>query len=707
MSENSSFPLSLGVVGSADCDLIGVLESAGVRCHVFDSVQAAVDSAAATGAIAVLASAYPQQHTRLEAADYAKIRQKQLRVYIEFPESLPQLGAGQLRAASRLERGIVMGEAFAPELAAGSLLLVSARTLSCFKVEEPLLAIGKVAGFDTLAYPLAETAVDALLFHLPESDVLVATTRLSQMRQGRFMPHRSWEVIWAYILRWLLPQLEENPSWQPLVRASFSEQENLPQAAVQQALQRGVDWFANSCQFVPASAQAEAFYQEQVADSHRIVSQWQGADGSAGVLEGFVSQIDADGLQPVRWWRRADCNGEVAGACALVGAVLKNPAVQQTGENLANWLYFKSNMLQGERADATNPAYGLVGWNDRPRYGQFAEEDGWGVYYGDDNARVFLGTLAVAGALGSSDWDRLLVRGILANLRTTGRHGLRRNSIFHTQLVQNGWRYYFNETQAISRQFSPHYQCYLWACYLWLYEHTKDPMLLEYALSGIRALMDSYPQGWHWTNGIQQERARMLLVLAWLVRVQDTPEHRGWLEKMTAEVLKFQVGCGAISEQIGETEGKYGPPASHADYGKQEASLLQQNGDPVADQLYTTNFAFLGLHEAAAATGSPYYKEAADKLAEFFIRSQARSEQSELDGAWFRAFDFKRWENWGSDSDGGWAAWCVETGWTQAWILAVLSMRELGTSLWQLHSGEGIAALYAEEKAVLLANASE
>lgn len=39
--------------------------------------------------------------------------------------------------------------------------------------------------------------------------------------------------------------------------------------------------------------------------------------------------------------------------------------------------------------------------------------------------------------------------------------------------------------------------------------------------------MENYPEGWKWTNGIQQERARMILPLAWLVQVQDTPEHMG------------------------------------------------------------------------------------------------------------------------------------------------------------------------------------
>lgn len=35
-------------------------------------------------------------------------------------------------------------------------------------------------------------------------------------------------------------------------------------------------------------------------------------------------------------------------------------------------------------------------------------------------------------------------------------------------------------------------------------------------------MMASYPEQWSWTNGIQQERARMILPLAWLYRVEPT-----------------------------------------------------------------------------------------------------------------------------------------------------------------------------------------
>ena len=51
-------------------------------------------------------------------------------------------------------------------------------------------------------------------------------------------------------------------------------------------------------------------------------------------------------------------------------------------------------------------------------------------------------------------------------------------------------------------------------------------------------------------NGVQLQKARMLLPLAWLVRVRDTPQHRAWLSRVADDLLRSQQPCGAIREQI-------------------------------------------------------------------------------------------------------------------------------------------------------------
>ena len=203
-------------------------------------------------------------------------------------------------------------------------------------------------------------------------------------------------------------------------------------------------------------------------------------------------------------------------------------------------------------------------------------------------------------------------------------------------------------------------------------------------------MMAHYPAWWQPTaNGITMQRARMLLPLAWLVRSNDTATHRDWLFRVANGLLARQdAETGAIREEVsapGWAAAARTP--NNDDYGTFEAPLNQNNSDPVSDLLYTTNFAMLGLHEAAAATGNTTLFTAAARLSAHVVRLQARSEAAErpeLDGAFFRAFDFEKHEVWASDADVGWGAWSVETGWTQSWLTATLGLRLLNTSLWEL-----------------------
>src|ERR1039458_5982147 len=139
--------------------------------------------------------------------------------------------------------------------------------------------------------------------------------------------------------------------------------------------------------------------------------------------------------------------------------------------------------------------------------------------------------------------------------------------------------------------------------------------------------MKDYPGQWLWQNNI--ERARMLLCLAWLVRVEDTPEHREWLNRVAGDLLARQQPSGAIHQTLGRGPGGFfHAPQRNEDYGTSETPLLQQDGDPVSDQLYTTGFALLGPHEAVGPTGDPKLKHAEDKLVEYLCRIQTRSKKS-------------------------------------------------------------------------------
>src|SRR5947208_6698131 len=119
----------------------------------------------------------------------------------------------------------------------------------------------------------------------------------------------------------------------------------------------------------------------------------------------------------------------------------------------------------------------------------------------------------------------------------------------------------------------------------------------------------------------------MLLYLMWLVRFDIMPLHRQWLKTIAADLLDAQQPCGAIQERRRGNGDAFQIPQSNEAYGTSETPLIQTEGDPASDQLYTTGFALLALHEANAAGGFPDLKSAEDKLADFLCRIQTRSDK--------------------------------------------------------------------------------
>ena len=102
--------------------------------------------------------------------------------------------------------------------------------------------------------------------------------------------------------------------------------------------------------------------------------------------------------------------------------------------------------------------------------------------------------------------------------------------------------------------------------------------------------------------------------------------------------------------------------------------------------LHASNFALIGLNEAyhCLQGENTTIGNALNKLEDFLIRIQSRSENKNYSGAYFRAFDFEKFEIWGSDADAGWGAFSVETGWTQTWIATALGLKHLNMSFWDI-----------------------
>ena len=654
----------------ADNDLYRVMTAGGRSYARFESPKEAVSKAAGGSGVLILADGYPKETTRVPAAVFDAAATKRLRLFVEFPASLPEMNVGAPRP-TKLERAVVASDAFGPALPKHRILAIHDCRFVEVDASQADLVVAKVAGFDTAVFGLDDLKTSPLLFEHPNGTILVSTTKLSQFVTARYATQDAMQAVWQRVLEWLQPGKEAPKlAWTPTVRPTYTRQQPLAPDAVRRAIQRGIDWHTKARMLCAPEGKDE-----------------QAGDGSLGVREGIRSRIAYDGSQPVNHGLRSDCNGETALAFALRWRLDDDRRSRQVAGNLLDWLYFKSGLLHNDPAKAD---FGLLAWTHTSP-----------SLYGDNDIKAILSCMGTAALLETDRWDEVLLRDIVGNFRTAGIHGFRGSCLNDDRLLKLGWQHYW---RARTIHYAPHYEAWIWASYLWLYDKTGHPPLLERTRHGIRMMMAAYPDRWRWTNGIQQERGRMLLTLAWLVRVDDRPEHRAWLKRMADDMQKCQVACGAIREELGEiARGQYRPTQSNAEYGTREASLIHENGDPVADMLYTCNFAFLGLHEAYAATGEKQYRQMADRLAEFLVRIQARSDaHPELDGGWFRAFDFRHWDYWGSNADAGWGAWSIEVGWTQAWIPTVLVMRELNLNLWDLTKKSKIAKHWEKNRALML-----
>ena len=534
-------------------------------------------------------------------------------------------------------------------------------------------------------------------------------------------PQKKMRRFSAELLHSLMPwaggiELE----WEASVRPAFAKDAALPSDAQLQASMTGVEWLRGRSGLLPGPkqlARISQFLDPRWVDTTSELSNcsygeckarlWQPADGKeqgdgrGGILEGYTNLIQADGAQYQVLEFRADCTCESAMAFASYAATATHAHTEHSvlggsstraatmvrvndsdavAGRLLDHAFSVGGLQEGAAINGAlaDGATGLLHWTMGG-----SNPGGGHSLWGDDNARALLGAMTASGLLKDARWCTQIARAILGNFRAVGVDGFRPVSMNVAQLTGqsmstygaanlSGWQDFHaaNWSQIDGKDykdwaFSPHMESYIWAVFLRAFDLTGDEMFLERALRPIATMMAAYP-GWApIANGVQLQKARMLLPLAWLVRVRDTPQHREWLTILADDILRSQQPCGAIREQICDTGWRCtdtsNTPASNTAYGHGEAPLQQTNTDPVTDALYTINFAALGLREAVAATGNATLAKAEAKLAQYLTRIQQRSKaRPELDGAWMRAFDFDKWEVWASASDIGWGPWCIE-----------------------------------------------
>lgn len=569
------------------------------------------------------------------------VSQKNIRILIEYPAKVDGVEFGKYSKAD-CERTVVTSDFFGETLPRQTILVQHNCWFHHVKTPvEPLLILARVAGYRHTVFGIPEKTYPILFQHPVYPSVMIATTCFSNLISARFTPQEDWRKLIQTLLTWLNNDSEIECDWQMSVNPYFNRNESLPNDIEQLTFKRNVAWFHQNIFFEHA--------------------------GKIGVFEGYISGIDHTGRQSLRPKTRTDCTGEAVMATALDWVLNKNPSsLEVTGQIM-------DTLFNGPELPDNNP--------ESQTYGCLKFYEYISAYYSDDNCRAVISCILASELTQNYDYAENILRCLFSILRTTGPQGFRHGRLDNPSSFTDGktWKYYHDEDYV---EYRPHYQASMWAAFIQAYVLTGHQEFLDKAKTAIRMTMENFKK-LMWTNGITQEYARMLLPLAFLIQVEDTDEYRQWLRTVTEILLEQMQPCGAIREIMGDPDyGKYPAPKTNEEYGSSEASLIQKNGDPASDLVYTVNYAFIGLHEAAMATKDQFYIESENRLADFLCRIQVQSTiHPYLNGCWMRGFDDELWEFYGSSADNGWGAWCVESGWTNTWIAATLGLRRLKRSL--------------------------
>ncbi len=657
----------------------------------YTTLDAALSNASANGTkgIFVLADNYPDQTLTITEAQSEKINSLGIRLYVEYPSNNNTLGItgyGETRTMG-YERAVVRN-ADAMGMAKNSILYVhGAKYKSKASNSNTWLANATVAGYDTADFGLNDCTPYSMLETNAAGNVLIASTKLSQFISARYAPYERWQKLWLAVISWVSQTNVSSIEWTPLVTANYGKTEALSSNAYKTAVDLNTKWYINN-----------------------MIS------SSGGIYQCYLSgnNFDAFGDQTLNSGIRADCTAESIGAIALAGELLGNQSYKDLAYSQMKWMLNESAMANGDRANTSSSQYGLFSW-----YNSDAQLKS---YYGDDNAKAIIGLMLAASALDTDEFDRRILEAIIANFRTTGQNGFRGSMLSGDDLDKNGWEAYFNSNTT---SYSSHFESMLWACYLWAYEqtgyeplYTRSETALTMMVAAYVRTMDETDQyftndEWKWTNSLQADRAKLILPLSWLVRVSPTEEHIKWLDLIVSDMMSYQdASTGAIRDVIGEEwqgTGSCGAFTKNSEYGTHESPVIQENGDPCTDSLYTSNFAVISLNEAYAAvkaagnqTLASKYQKYAKSATDYLVKIQQVSTDSKYNGVWCRGFDYQKWETYGSDGDAGWGIWCTESGWTQSFISSAISLQSMGTNIWDYTSSSTAGKHFESVKSTML-----
>ena len=461
------------------------------------------------------------------------------------------------------------------------------------------------------------------LFTIGET-VMMCTFELHNFNRARFAPRKSWQHLMRYIAHWITGAY-------PIT---------MPEAVVKHRLDAVLD----------EDAAFEAARAAAVDRGIKWLEQFLVEDGCAGIREGTRHNIDPNGRQTTADSVRTDCCGEAAGAFRFYAALTGKDTYRTAADHLYDFV-LGPMQVRGGLFD------GMLRWTDTA----------WQVCYQDDVARALLPMLYDCLFFDHRERFGDVCRALDFLVKTTAKDGCRVARTDAPNLTEDGMRALRETENGFP---SAHYNAYYHAALLFAYRIGGNQVYLDVAQRGLETMMRIYPDTRR-EQSETEELCRLILPLAVLYECTHEDAHLAMLHRMTDDLVTHKHPMGGYCEW----DTGYKASCSRESHG--ECSLLTENGDPIADLLYSTNWLPIGFAYAYHVTGDKKFYDLWRDTAAFCIRAQNISDDPLADGCWCRAFDMELGEVFGCPHDVGWAACCSESGWTDAEILMGLMMPAL------------------------------
>lgn len=608
------------------CDLTDVLQSCGVQLDIMTIKDAIPVDISVYDAYYVFGAIDPRVRERLEAEI-----EKGKHIFVEAPGSF--MGIYSAEPVNTTHSRLICAvpeESGIPGLALGDLLDDESN-----KMMQPYFT---VEGFKPLlVYKeriIAHTHLDATqeeilkdckygLWMIGEN-VMMTSFHLHNFNKARFAPREAWHKLICYIAEWitgskptymLAPVLQHGPDADLSDPAVFEKSRK-------DAIERGMEWL-----------------REFLVD-----------EGCGGILEGLRHNIDPEGKQSIAKCVRTDCSGEASGAFKFYAKCKDDAKSRQIGDNIDTFIYGPMQ-VHGGIFD------GLMRWTD----------SAWQVCYPDDAARAILPGLYDCLYLGNDTTFPAVNRALDMLLKVTPKDGCGIWRLDMPGVTEERLTAIAGEECG---SHSAHYTAFYHAALLLAYKHCGKPEYLDAAKRGLETLMALYPE----TSREQsetEEMCRLVLPLAALYDATGEEKHKEMLYRVVRDLETHKHPMGGFCEW----DTGYKAACSRESTG--ECSLLTENGDPVADLLYSTNWLPIGFAYAYYVTGDKWFLQLWRDVIGFCIKSQVISADKTNNGSWCRGFDMDLKEAYGCPHDVGWAANASESGWTNAEILMGMMMPEI------------------------------